>query len=66
MSLAREEIVKQLCKILGEDQVITDEQVLRESSIPFMIEDFLIANLISSCRKIISSQYCQNFHIYYN
>ena len=33
MSLAREEIVKGLVNILGEDRVITDETVLKESSI---------------------------------
>lgn len=33
MSLAREEIVKCLVNILGEDRVITDETVLKESSI---------------------------------
>lgn len=32
MSLSRDEIVKGLVKILGEDQVITDEEVLKESS----------------------------------
>lgn len=32
MSIAREEIVKGLVDILGQDQVITDEQVLKESS----------------------------------
>jgi alkyldihydroxyacetonephosphate synthase len=32
MSISREEIVKGLVKILGEEQVITDEEVLKESS----------------------------------
>ena len=32
MSLAREEIVKGMKDILGEDRVITDEPVLKESS----------------------------------
>ena len=31
--IGREEIVEGLKKILGEDRVITDEQVLRESSL---------------------------------
>ena len=33
MSLKREQIVDALYKIVGEDQVVTDEQVLKESSV---------------------------------
>ena len=33
MSLAKAEIVEQLIKILGEDQVVTDEEVLKRSSV---------------------------------
>ena len=33
MSLKREQIVDALKKIVGEDQVVTDEQVLKESSV---------------------------------
>ncbi|MDX2448017.1 MAG: hypothetical protein QNK29_12580, partial [Desulfobacterales bacterium] len=33
MSLKREEIVEALRKVVGEDRVVTDEQVLKESSV---------------------------------
>jgi len=33
MSLTREQIVEQLVGILGEDNVVTDEAVLRQSSV---------------------------------
>ena len=33
MALEREQIVEELIKIVGEDQVVTDEQVLKESSV---------------------------------